>query len=62
MNATADTPAWAQRVRLPSYEQLRYTQTLMLTIAAGMLAVYVLARGVERPGRLVDAARRQTGI
>lgn len=51
------------RGALPTYEQLRYAQTLLVTAALVLLALYLGARTLEHgPNRLIAAARKRTGV
>lgn len=56
----ATRPAWANR--LPRYETLRYTQTLLLTGVLVLLAGYLAVRAADTPGALLQAARKRTGV
>lgn len=55
-------PAWARNAHLPTYDALRYVQTLAVAIVAVLLGTYLLARVLRDPSALVKAARKRTGV
>lgn len=57
-----DRPTWARRANLPTYEQLRYFQTLLVAVSIGLLGMYLVGRTLGNPARLLTAARERTGV
>ena len=54
-------PAWAQRMALPDADTLHYVQLLATATLVGILALYVVCRGLHNPRFLGRALRSKVG-